>query len=83
MQRDAGKLSSLFLKSPYGSPAEVQTTARRLDSTQEMLLGQIDAGEPLSPTYPYPVGVWKLGDEVRFVLRGGVEGVGELNFDII
>jgi hypothetical protein len=27
-----------------------------------LLLQQIDAGQPLSPTYPYPVSVWRLGD---------------------
>ncbi len=36
-----------------------------------MLLDQLDAGQPLSPTYPYPVGVWKLGHEIQFVVLGG------------
>jgi neutral ceramidase len=36
-----------------------------------MLLEQVDAGTSLSPTYPYPIGVWQLGDEVTFVIQGG------------
>ncbi len=35
------------------------------------LLSQVDAGKPLSPTYPYPVQVWRLGREVRLVALGG------------
>jgi len=37
----------------------------------KMLLAQIDSGQPLSPTYPYPVSVWRLGKEVQFVTLGG------------
>ncbi len=37
----------------------------------EMLLSQIDAGTPLSPTYPYPIGTWKLGQDVRWIFLGG------------
>ena len=36
-----------------------------------MLLARIDAGEPLSPTYPYPVGTWKLGRRVHWFFLGG------------
>ncbi len=36
-----------------------------------MLLAQLDAGQPLSLTYPYPISVWRLGDEVQFVALGG------------
>ncbi|HEX5446157.1 MAG TPA: neutral/alkaline non-lysosomal ceramidase N-terminal domain-containing protein [Pirellulales bacterium] len=35
------------------------------------LLSQVDAGNPLSPTYPYPVQVWRLGRELRLVALGG------------
>ncbi len=35
------------------------------------LLAQIDAGTPLSPTYPYPVQVWHVGNELRWVVLGG------------
>ena len=35
------------------------------------LLKQIDAGKPLSQTYPYPVQVWSLGKELQWVTLGG------------
>jgi hypothetical protein len=37
----------------------------------KMLLADIDAGHPLSPTYPYPIAVWKLGKDVTWVQLGG------------
>ncbi len=37
----------------------------------KMLLKQIDGGTPLSQTYPYPVSVWSIGDDVQFVTLGG------------
>ncbi len=37
----------------------------------KMLLAQIAAGHPLSPTYPYPVQVWRLGNGPVFVTLGG------------
>ncbi len=36
-----------------------------------MLLEQIDSGESLSQTYPYPVSVWSIGDDLQFVTLGG------------
>ena len=54
---------------------ELQEQARSSDryvaARAKMLLAQIDGGEPLSPTYPFPIGVWRLGDEVQFVILGG------------
>lgn len=35
-----------------------------------LLLARIDAGQPLSPTYPYPVQCWRLG-ELRWLALGG------------
>lgn len=35
------------------------------------LIAEIDAGRPLSATYPYPVQVWHLGTEVVLVALGG------------
>lgn len=35
-----------------------------------LLLARIDAGQPLSPTYPYPVQCWRLGD-LRWLSLGG------------
>ncbi len=37
----------------------------------EMLLQQLADNGRLDQTYPYPVGVWKLGDQVEFVFLGG------------
>ncbi len=37
----------------------------------KLLLAQIDAGEPLRPTYPYPVQVWRLGNGPTWFLLGG------------
>lgn len=34
-------------------------------------LAELDAGRPLSQTYPYPIGVWKLGEEIDWVFLGG------------
>lgn len=36
-----------------------------------MLLEQLDEGKPLSPTYPYPVGSWRIGEDVEFITLGG------------
>lgn len=36
-----------------------------------ILLARIDAGRPLSPTYPYPVQCWHLGREIRLIALGG------------
>lgn len=35
------------------------------------LLQQLDAGKPLAQSYPYPIGVWKLGDEIDWTFLGG------------
>ncbi|MBX9789087.1 MAG: neutral/alkaline non-lysosomal ceramidase N-terminal domain-containing protein [Pirellulales bacterium] len=35
------------------------------------LLAQIDAGQPLAATYPYPVQSWRLDPELVFVTLGG------------
>ncbi len=37
----------------------------------KLLLAQMAEGKSLSPTYPYPVQVWRLGDDVQFILLGG------------
>ena len=31
----------------------------------------LQRGEPLSQTYPYPIGLWRIGDEISFVTLGG------------
>jgi hypothetical protein len=54
---------------------ELQRQARSGDKYEALrgkaLLEQIDAGEPLSPTYPYPVQTWRLGKELLWVMLGG------------
>jgi len=35
------------------------------------LLRDIEAGQPLQQYYPYPIGTWKIGDTVAFVILGG------------
>jgi hypothetical protein len=37
----------------------------------KLLLEQIDAGKPLSKTYPYPIQTWKFDDALRLVWLGG------------
>jgi len=41
------------------------------------LLQQLDAGQPLAPTYPYPVSVWKLGGSVTKNKNGVAEANAE------
>jgi hypothetical protein len=40
-------------------------------SRARLLLAEVEAGRPLSPTYPYPIASWRLGDEVQMVALGG------------
>jgi len=37
----------------------------------KLLLTQMADGKPLSPTYPYPVQVWRLGGDIQFITLGG------------
>ena len=41
------------------------------DPDYPALLGQIESGRPLSQTYPYPVSVWRIGNDLKFVALGG------------
>ena len=60
---------------PLPTAAELQDDTQSDDiylaARARMLLAQIDRGEPLSQTYPYPVARWRLGNEIEFVLLGG------------
>jgi hypothetical protein len=60
-------------KLPSRDELQKDTTSNNkyLVSRAKMLLAQIDAGRPLSQTYPYPVQVWQLGPELRWVTLGG------------
>jgi len=40
-------------------------------SRARQLLARLAAGEPLPATYPYPLTLWRLGDEVRWHALGG------------
>jgi neutral ceramidase len=51
--------------------AEGMSTDRYVANRAKQLLARIDAGETLSPTYPYPVQAWSLGKEVEWVFLGG------------
>lgn len=50
---------------------QTQSDNRYYVSRAKMLLARLDAGEKLSPTYPYPISVWHLGPELRFIALGG------------
>lgn len=57
------------------TPAElkqVEKSGNRFEQSRaRLLLSQIAAGKPLSQTYPYPIEVWKLGADLRWVMLGG------------
>ncbi len=55
---------------------ELARTAESSDRFQrtraKLFLNELDAGKPISPTYPYPVQVWKLGNNgVTWIALGG------------
>jgi hypothetical protein len=51
---------------------ETAKSADRYQRTRaELFLKSLDAGQAISPTYPYPVQVWKLGTGVTWVALGG------------
>ena len=49
---------------------DAQDDNKFVSARAKMFLKRMDAGTPLSQTYPYPVGVWQLG-EIQFVILGG------------
>jgi hypothetical protein len=75
-----GKLQTSYreIAAPFGElptreklQTEAESTNPYLAARAKALLAQVDAGKPLSPTYPYPVEMWKLGNDVQWVLLGG------------
>ena len=50
---------------------QLKSTSKYESVLAKQCLEQIDAGKPLSSTYPYPVSVWRIGDDVKFVALGG------------
>lgn len=51
--------------------AQANDTNVYVASRAKHLLAEIDAGRALSPTYPYPIATWKLGQEIDWVFLGG------------
>jgi hypothetical protein len=44
---------------------------RYVASRAKYWLDELAAGRPMSPTYPYPIARWQLGDEVEWLFLGG------------
>lgn len=55
--------------------AELQAQAEKGNKYEQararLLLEQLEAGEPLAKTYPYPIQTWQLGDGPAWVSLGG------------
>ena len=51
--------------------AEAKTGGRYEKNRAERFLAQLDRGEPLSPTYPYPLQVIQFGEQLTAVVMGG------------
>jgi neutral ceramidase len=75
-----GKLSTVMREVPLALdklPTREEIEKEAQSSNQyavlraKMLLKKLDAGEQLSQTYPYPIQVWKLGDQIQWVTLGG------------
>src|SRR4029079_344076 len=50
---------------------QTKDTNKYIAMRAKMLLEEIDAGKPLSPTYPYPVQLWRLGSDIQWFFLGG------------
>lgn len=48
-----------------------QSADKYVRERARMHLERLQAGEPLSAEYPYPISVWRLGDQVEWVFLGG------------
>jgi hypothetical protein len=68
-----GEIDLAFDRLPTRDEIEQDTQSDNpyIASRAKALLVQADREGGLSPTYPYPLGVWQLGDEVTFVILGG------------
>ena len=51
--------------------ADAASADRYVANRGKMLLAKLDVGGKLDATYPYPVQVWRLGPDLRWVLLGG------------
>jgi neutral ceramidase len=59
------------LPSPEAIRQDLQATNRYVAARARSLLDQIQSGQPLQPCYPYPVQVWRLGQDVQWIFLGG------------
>jgi neutral ceramidase len=50
---------------------DLQSTNKYAAQRATVLLKQIDNGQPLSQTYPYPVQLWRIGPGLTWVTLGG------------
>jgi hypothetical protein len=50
---------------------DAQSSDRYVANRARLLLAQLNAGQPLAQTYPYPVQAWRLGPEMLWVTLGG------------
>lgn len=50
---------------------EAKSSNKWVAARAKLFLEQLNAGKPLNQTYPYPIGVWRLGKDVQFVTLGG------------
>jgi len=75
-----GKLSTTYREIPLAFAqlpthddlvAQTKDTNKYIAMRAKMLLEEIDAGKPLSPTYPYPVQLWRLGNDLDWFFLGG------------
>jgi neutral ceramidase len=62
-----------FAQLPTRDDLEMQLkdTNKYIAMRAKMLLEDMDAGMPLSPTYPYPVQLWRLGNDLDWFYLGG------------
>src|SRR5436190_3492099 len=75
-----GRMATSYREIPLAFaqlPTREELNAQTKDSNKyiamraKMLLEEPDAGKPLSPTYPYPIQLWRLGDGLEWFTLGG------------
>jgi neutral/alkaline ceramidase-like enzyme len=50
---------------------QINDTNKSIAARARMFLEDLDAGKPLRQTYPYPVQLWRLGNELQWFFLGG------------
>jgi hypothetical protein len=50
---------------------DAESENRYTASRARFLLGEISAGRPLEPRYPYPIARWLVGDDIEWLFLGG------------